>query len=106
MKALVLVDLQNDFCKGGALAVKDGDLVIPIANKLIKEFENNGDFIIATKDWHPMKHKSFAINSNGKVGEVGILNGMPQVWWPIHCVQNEKGSEFHPELLPIKNYSI
>ena len=103
MKALVLVDLQNDFCKGGALAVKDGDLVIPIANKLINEFENSGDFIIATKDWHPMKHKSFAINSNGKVGEVGILNGMPQVWWPIHCVQNEKGSEFHPELLPIKN---
>ena len=66
MRALLLVDLQNDFCKNGALEVKDGDLVIPVANSLIKKFKENDDLIIATKDWHPITHKSFASNSNGK----------------------------------------
>lgn len=98
MKALLLVDLQNDFCKNGALEVKDADLVIPVANSLIKKFSENNDLIVATKDWHPNSHKSFAINSNGKVGELGILNGLPQVWWPVHCVENTFGSEFHSEL--------
>lgn len=98
MKALLLIDLQNDFCKNGALEVKEGDLVIPIANSLIKKFKENNDLILATKDWHPLTHKSFAKNSNGKIGEVGILNGLPQVWWPAHCVQNSFGSEFHPNL--------
>lgn len=98
MKALLLIDLQNDFCKGGALEVKDGDSVIPIANSLLKKFKAEGTLIIATKDWHPITHKSFASNSNGKIGELGILNELPQVWWPNHCVQNTTGSEFHPEL--------
>lgn len=98
MKALLLVDLQNDFCKNGALEVKNADLVIPVANSLIKKFKENNDLIVATKDWHPNSHKSFAINSNGKVGELGILNGLPQVWWPVHCVENTFGSEFHSKL--------
>lgn len=98
MRALLLIDLQNDFCKNGALEVKDGDLVIPIANSLIERFKNTGDLILATKDWHPNTHKSFAINSNGNVGELGVLNGLPQVWWPIHCVENTLGSNFHTEL--------
>lgn len=98
MKALLLVDLQNDFCKNGALEVKYGDSVIPVANSLIKKFRENNNLIVATKDWHPNSHKSFAINSNGKVGELGILNNLPQVWWPVHCVENTYGSEFHSEL--------
>ena len=98
MKALLLVDLQNDFCKNGALEVKYGDSVIPVANSLIKKFRENNDLIVATKDWHPNSHKSFAINSNGKVGELGILNNLPPVWWPVHCVENTYGSEFHSEL--------
>lgn len=98
MKALLLIDLQNDFCKGGALEVKEGDAVISVANSLLKKFKNEDALVIATKDWHPITHKSFANNSNGKIGEVGILNGLPQVWWPNHCVQNTFGSEFHPEL--------
>lgn len=98
MKALLLVDLQNDFCKNGALEVKDGDLVIPVANYLINKFKENNNLIIATKDWHPLSHKSFAVNSNGKIGEVGVLNNLPQVWWPVHCVENTSGSEFHPKL--------
>ncbi|QNM14998.1 bifunctional nicotinamidase/pyrazinamidase [Fusobacterium hominis] len=103
MKALILVDLQCDFCKDGALEVKNGDMVIEVANKMIEVFEKNNNFIIATKDWHPKEHKSFAINSNSKIGEVGTLNGLTQVFWPVHCVQNEKGSSFHPQLLPVKN---
>lgn len=98
MKALLLIDLQNDFCKGGALEVKEGDAVISVANSLLKKFKNEDALIVATKDWHPITHKSFASNSNGKIGEVGMLNGLPQVWWPNHCVQNTFGSEFHPEL--------
>ncbi len=95
MKALLLVDLQNDFCKNGALEVKGGDSVIPIANLLIEKFHAEGNLILATKDWHPINHKSFASNSNGVIGELGTLNGLPQVWWPNHCVQNSFGSEFH-----------
>lgn len=98
MKALLLIDLQNDFCKGGALEVKEGDNVISVANSLLKKFKNEDALVVATKDWHPITHKSFASNSNGKIGEVGMLNGLPQVWWPNHCVQNTFGSEFHPEL--------
>ena len=97
-KALILVDIQNDFCEGGALAVKDGDLVVPVANKLISLFNQNSDLVVGTKDWHPASHKSFATNSNGNIGELGELNGLPQVWWPVHCVENEYGSKFHKNL--------
>jgi nicotinamidase/pyrazinamidase len=90
MNALILVDLQNDFCPGGALAVREGDAVIPLANELQKHFE----LVVATQDWHPKDHASFASNHPGKkVGEVIDLAGLPQVLWPDHCVQNTPGAE-------------
>jgi nicotinamidase/pyrazinamidase len=93
--ALILVDLQNDFVPGGALAVKDGDQVIPIANAMQKHV----DLVIATQDWHPADHGSFAANHPGKkIGDVIDLNGLPQILWPVHCVQNTRGAEFVPGL--------
>ncbi len=103
MKALIVVDVQNDFCEGGALAVKDAHKIIPIVNKVIDFFNKNQYFVVATKDWHPANHKSFAKNSNGTIGEIGILNNLPQVWWPEHCVENTYGSNFHPNLKEIKH---
>src|SRR5258706_2316516 len=95
MKALVLVDLQNDFVPGGALAVPEGDRVVPIANKVMKQF----DLVVATQDWHPGNHGSFAVSHAGrKIGEVIDLNGLPQILWPSHCVQNSWGAEFLPGL--------
>ncbi|EKD71022.1 MAG: Nicotinamidase [uncultured bacterium] len=93
--ALVLVDLQNDFCFGGNLAVSDGDAVIAIANKIQPYFK----LIVATKDWHPLDHMSFASNHPGyKIGDVIEVNQLSQVLWPNHCVQETKGAEFHPLL--------
>jgi nicotinamidase/pyrazinamidase len=93
--ALILVDLQNDFCPGGSLAVPDADAIIPIANQLQGYF----NLVIATKDWHPKKHSSFAVNHpNNKIGDIVIMNHIKQVLWPVHCVQNTKGSDFHPLL--------
>lgn len=93
--ALILVDLQNDFCKDGCLAVPDANAVIPLANELQELF----DIIVATKDWHPPTHVSFASNHAGKkIGDTVCLHGFSQVLWPDHCVQNSKGSEFHPDL--------
>lgn len=95
MRALVLVDIQNDFLPGGALAVGDGDKVVPVANALSPRF----DLVVATQDWHPADHRSFASNHDGRdVGEVIDLNGLPQVLWPNHCVQDTWGAEFAPEL--------
>jgi len=95
MKALILVDLQNDFCPGGALAVKGGDQVIPVANELQKKFE----LVVATQDWHPKDHGSFALNHPGKKpGDKISLLGIEQVLWPNHCVQGSKGAELHPRL--------
>lgn len=89
-KALILVDLQNDFCPFGALAVTEGDQVIPIANKLLDHFE----VIVATQDWHPATHGSFAANHPWrKPGQVIDLHGLQQVLWPIHCVQGSFGAE-------------
>ena len=94
-KALVLVDLQNDFIPGGSLAVRDGDAVIPVANAVQKKF----NFIVATQDWHPQNHGSFASNHAGKhPGDVINLGGLPQVLWPDHCVQGSRGARFHPVL--------
>ena len=94
-RALILVDLQNDFVPGGALPVPDGDAVIPIANKVQHAF----DLIVATQDWHPRDHGSFASNHRGKLpGDVVNLNGLRQVLWPNHCVQNTRGAEFVPGL--------
>lgn len=90
-KALILVDLQNDFCPGGALAVPHGDEVIDVANRMQKHF----DLIVATQDWHPADHGSFAATHPGKKpGEVIDLHGLEQVLWPVHCVQGTHGAEF------------
>jgi len=90
MKALILVDIQNDFLPGGALAVPDGDAVIPVANKLQSAFP----LVVATQDWHPTEHGSFAGSHPGKkVFERIELNGLPQTLWPVHCVQNTTGAE-------------
>jgi nicotinamidase/pyrazinamidase len=90
MKALVLVDIQNDFLPGGALAVSDGDKIISIANELQPLFP----LVVATQDWHPADHGSFAANHPGKkVFEQIDLSGLPQTLWPVHCVQNTKGVE-------------
>ncbi|MEG0069983.1 bifunctional nicotinamidase/pyrazinamidase [Cetobacterium sp.] len=102
MKALIVVDIQNDFCEGGSLAVKDANQIIDVANSMIKHFNQNNFLVVATKDWHPSTHKSFASNSNGAIGDIGTLNGLPQVWWPDHCIENTYGSEFHPDLTEIK----
>ena len=94
MKALIIVDVQKDFCQGGALAVKDGDAVVPVINELQKRF----DLVFATQDWHPRGHKSFAVEHGRRPGEVISLNGLDQILWPIHCVQDTPGAEFHPDL--------
>lgn len=95
MKALILVDIQNDFCKDGALEVPEGNMVVPIANQLMGKF----DLVIATQDWHPADHKSFAANHLfRKPGMVIDLNGLEQILWPIHCVQDSLGALFVKEL--------
>ncbi len=89
--ALVLVDLQVDFMPTGMLPVAEGDQVIPIANALMPEYRT----IVATQDWHPANHGSFAANHPWrKPGQVIDLHGLPQVLWPIHCVQETWGAEF------------
>jgi nicotinamidase/pyrazinamidase len=94
-RALILVDLQNDFCPGGALEVKHGDEVIEVANRVARHF----DMVVATQDWHPREHKSFAANNPGKQPyEVIDLAGLPQVLWPVHCVQGSPGADFHAGL--------
>lgn len=102
-KALLVVDVQNDFCRGGALEVEGADNILPLINKLIDEFNENSNLVIATMDYHPANHGSFASNSVGNVGEMGKLNGIPQIWWPDHCIENTHGSELHKDLKPIKN---
>jgi nicotinamidase/pyrazinamidase len=93
--ALILVDLQNDFCPGGALAVARGDETIEVANRVARHF----DTVVATQDWHPADHGSFAVNRPGtQPYEVGELGGLPQVLWPAHCVQGTRGAAFHDEL--------
>ncbi|MDI6698655.1 MAG: bifunctional nicotinamidase/pyrazinamidase [Candidatus Saccharicenans sp.] len=89
MKALIVVDLQNDFVPGGSLAVPRGDEIIPLVNKIQEKF----DLVVATQDWHPKNHLSFASNHPGKqIFDVIMLNGLEQVLWPDHCLQGEKGA--------------
>ena len=94
--ALLMVDLQNDFCPGGNLAVPEGDSVIPLANQLQKEF----NCVVATKDWHPRDHVSFASNHPGhSCGDRILLDQkVEQILWPDHCLQDSQGAEFHPDL--------
>ena len=95
MRALILVDLQNDFCAFGALAVPGGNDVIPIANDLMEQF----DLVVATQDWHPANHGSFAANHPWrKPGQVIDLHGLPQVLWTIHCVQDTFGAVSYTHL--------
>lgn len=95
MKALIIVDIQNDFLPGGALAVQNGDAVIPVINKLQSQF----DLVVATQDWHPADHKSFAsMHAGEKVFDEIMLDGLPQVLWPDHCVQETEGAEFSAQL--------
>lgn len=95
MKALILVDLQNDFLPGGALAVPGGNEVIPVANQLMREF----DLVVATQDWHPPDHVSFAANHPGHHPyDVIRVDGLPQTLWPVHCVQLTGGACFAPGL--------
>lgn len=95
MKTLVIVDVQNDFIPGGALAVPGGDEIIDLINQLQPRFE----LIIATQDWHPVNHSSFAASHAGKNEFEKIeWQGQQQVLWPLHCVQNTDGANFHPDL--------
>ena len=91
MDALIIVDVQYDFLPGGALAVNEGDAVIPVINNLQKKF----DLVVATHDWHPPNHKSFASQHADKnIFEEITLNGLPQVLWPDHCIVETAGARF------------
>lgn len=92
--ALLLIDIQNDFCQGGALEVPMGDEVVDVANSMIERFNT----VLATQDWHPPKHGSFASTHALAPYNVIDLHGLPQVLWPDHCIQNSHGAEFHPKL--------
>ncbi len=94
-EALLLIDIQNDFCPGGALGVPDGDAVVPIANRLARQFEH----VLLTQDWHPPGHSSFASQHAGKSPfETISLSYGAQTLWPDHCVQGTSGADFHPDL--------
>lgn len=95
MDALLIVDLQNDFCPGGALAVPEGDEIVPTVNELARQF----DHVIQTQDWHPKGHQSFASSHPGEepFAQVEVDYGT-QTLWPDHCVQGTEGAEFHPDL--------
>ena len=93
--ALIVIDVQNDFCPGGALAVPEGDLIVPGINALM----NEADAVILTQDWHPAGHSSFATSHNGAAPyEVSDMPYGPQVLWPDHCIQGSQGAAFHPGL--------
>ena len=96
MNALLIIDVQNDFCPGGALEVPQGDRVVPVINKLSQHF----DRVIQTQDWHPEGHSSFASSHQDKEPfETIEVSYGEQVLWPDHCVQDEEGSDFHPDLI-------
>jgi nicotinamidase/pyrazinamidase len=95
MKALIVVDIQNDFCENGKLEVPNANEIIPEINKIL----GNYDVVVLTQDWHPENHKSFiSQNPKNKPLDIIKLNGIDQVVWPDHCVQYSNGSDFHPDL--------
>ena len=95
MRALLLVDVQNDFMPGGPLAVPEGDAVVPVINRIQGDY----DVVVATQDWHPADHGSFASQHPGtEPFAAGELDGIAQTFWPDHCVQGTRGAEFHPDL--------
>jgi nicotinamidase/pyrazinamidase len=93
--ALIVIDVQNDFCPGGALAVPKGDEIVPLVNRLIGRF----DHVILTQDWHPRGHSSFASTHKGQPFANIRLGYGEQTLWPDHCVQGTSGAEFHPDLI-------
>ena len=94
-EALIVIDIQNDFCPDGALAVTGGDAIIPQVNALMAEFA----CVVLTQDWHPADHSSFAANHSGaEAFSVIQMPYGPQVLWPVHCVQGSSGAEFHADL--------
>jgi nicotinamidase/pyrazinamidase len=102
-RALIVVDVQNDFCPGGALEVAQGDRVVPLINSIMPRFPA----IVATQDWHPAGHASFASSHPGRRPlEVIQLDGMAQVLWPDHCVAGTRGAAFHPrlDLTPVRAF--
>jgi nicotinamidase/pyrazinamidase len=95
MTALLLIDVQHDFLPGGALAVPGGDAILPLVNDLQPRYE----LVVATQDWHPANHQSFASQHPGQAPFSQIeLHGLPQTLWPDHCVQGTPGAEFSPLL--------
>ncbi len=95
-KALIVVDVQNDFCLGGALAVAGGDEIVPLSNDLIR----NTEHVIMTQDWHPDGHSSFASSYQGRQPfETIDMPYGPQTLWPDHCIQGSKGADFHTDLV-------
>src|SRR6266545_3693178 len=95
MRALILVDIQNDFLPGGALAVPKGDEIIPVVNRLQNYFE----LVVATQDWHPSNHKSFASNHAGRNPfDIIELHGLKQTLWPDHCIRGTPGADFPARL--------
>ena len=92
--ALIIVDVQNDFCPGGALPVPEGNAVVPVINGISPKF----DKVVATQDWHPENHVSFAKNHGREPYEVIVLGNTEQVLWPEHCVQGSPGADLHPDL--------
>ena len=94
-EALIVIDVQNDFCPGGALAVTEGDRIVPGLNALMAEF----GCVVLTQDWHPADHTSFADNHPGAAPfSLTQMAYGPQVLWPRHCVQGSAGAAFHPDL--------
>eukprot|EP00123_Amoebidium_parasiticum_P020804 comp5663_c0_seq1/m.1552 comp5663_c0_seq1/g.1552 ORF comp5663_c0_seq1/g.1552 comp5663_c0_seq1/m.1552 type:complete len:208 (-) comp5663_c0_seq1:269-892(-) len=100
--ALLVIDMQYDFMPGGNLAVAEGDLLVPLVNSLIDKFTERGQFVVATQDWHPKNHGSFASTHNTQPYTMGVLDGLPQVMWPDHCVQNSEGARLHQDLRHIE----
>ncbi len=95
MKALLIIDVQNDFLPGGSLEVPGGDRILPVINRISGGF----DLVVATQDWHPADHMSFASNHQGKKPfEEGMVGGIEQVLWPDHCVQGTEGAGFSEDL--------
>jgi len=95
MRALIITDIQNDFVSGGSLEVPFGEQIIPLVNELSEHF----DLVVATQDWHPPNHKSFASSHSGKkIFDIIMLGGQEQVLWPDHCIQGSPGAALHHDL--------
>ena len=103
MNALILIDIQNDFLPGGSLEVQKGDEIIDNVNSIM----DNYNIVVATKDWHPKNHISFASNHKNKnVGQIIKINNLDQMLWPDHCIKDSKGSEFPKKLNSHKIHKI